>query len=347
MKMSKLLLNLCSAEKYDGYFVFWSMNINRLMKYDIKTTEMRELDCSKLDELRPTSFLFNSSTLLGKKVYLAPYNSNCVCVYDFESDEVDVIPINQAGKCSDIFHIDNDLILWGWGENNVRRLNINDNKIYSFDGMKNIKVSSNPIMINNTLLFTVNEENTICEYLLGENRCIKHKVGVSKQLFNTISYDDGHIWLTGDENIVVKWNKSNGTIHEITLSGLAYGSRQNGTDFLFSNSKICGEYIYLSPYKSDNFIRIKCASGECEILGNYKESTGGFFVEIDTHQICLVVETGRHQASRNVLINDNGELCEEKIFFVSSSSEIALNYIKTELLYESVNLELFDFIDML
>lgn len=322
--MEKFYINAQSAVKNGDYLIFWSLNANSLISYNTVTNEIQALDIERRSPDWPECFLFNECVNIGDVVYFAPYSSAYICSYDIKKSDIEYIPLGGKGKFSDIFIFNESMYLWGWGKNNVYEFDIQSREKTLIKEIEDVFISSNPVLVNERAFFTTDKKSIVCEYNFISREYNEHKIDGGEVAFNTICYKDECLYLSGDDNRIIKWNIENSETNSFVIRNLNI-KPEFWNNFLFNCCKIWGAYIYYSPYKANSLMRFDTINNEIEVVTDFEDATGGNFIEISTETLCFIEEIEDHQAGCDILIEKDGKTCKEDMFWVSYESMISVN----------------------
>ena len=350
-KKQPFYLNVESIERHQDEIVFWSLNANRLLSCNIsegRSNRIYDLSGETVlgEDILKTPFQYTSSTHDENYAYFAPFESDKICRYSFDSKKVDFIPLMGKGKFSSAFIHDDKLYLWGWRKGNVKSVALKDNVICDVECFKEIDVTSNPIMIEDEYYFTINKPDLICSFNPRSSKCRIHTLYGGGDYYNTISYTNGVIWLSGTNNLITLWDKKKDDVKKIALPDNLIIAEHFWSPFLFKSSIAFGQYVYFSPYKAKHLIRINRDNKKVELLLMHKKANGGGFVKIDDDEMHFIIETLEHNALGEYMIRGNGDICESTLFTVHKDSYIAIKAPITPMyLSEDECFSLVDFMD--
>jgi len=318
MDRSQLIKVICAPSdvRVNNDVYFYESYGNRIFKYSLEREELICLACSS--RLSGDRLGYMGVAQCEGKIYFFPYYANEICVYDIrrknvEYKECSYRHITCAVSCEKkIFYwADDQKVIFCFDvDQDVQKEVKLPNEIHTNAGCGGC------VVFRGSLYLPAEEKGTIIcvdTLTLDVGLLVIPNENMS---FKTIDFDGENFWLSGTEKKIVKWNLEKEVLMEYSLKHLEERKTAMTWDFYFYSSKIFKDYIYFSPFKAKQLIRIHIHSGRMEEILEMRENEITMLLENWNEYIyfcCKNLKSG--MAIMDCLINEMGDVCKEKIMF--------------------------------
>ncbi len=304
---------------------FYESYGNRIFRYSLEREELICLACSS--RLPGDSLGYMGVSQCEGKIYFFPYYANEICVYDIKCKNVEYKECNyryitcavSCGKRIFFWADDQKVIFYFDVDQDIQREVKLPNEIHTNAGCGGC------VVFRGKLYMPAKEKGTIIcvdTLTLDVDLLVIPNENMS---FKTIDFDGENFWLSGTEKRIVKWNLEKKVQGEYSLRNLEERKIVMAWDSYFYSSRIFKGYVYFSPFKAKQLIRIHIQSGRIEQILEMRENEITMLLENWNEYLyfcCKNLKSG--MALMDCLINEMGDVCKEKIMFGEANCNLAL-----------------------
>lgn len=242
---------------------------------------------------------FIGATLYENKIYIVPYDADCIWVYDIYKKKFHSIPITQTsdGKLNKTryltcFGYEGKLYIFGEGNSVVLYLDVRNEtvrelsnchdefkKLYGYEA--GVYTYKNVCIVENCFWVPMSCDNILLQYDMQKDKCYFWNVGLRKMQYVTINFDGKYFWLTGNQRVIVRWEKESDSVKEFEAfpTGFECSNDRAGWKDLFLCGLLLKDQLYYAPLSSNMLIKFDTKKDEME-----------YILKIDTNHICLTME---------------------------------------------------------
>lgn len=279
--------DLKSVSFIDAYFEdnnmwFASSGIDALCKMDLDTGKI-----SIVKEFSDKIFGTNMPQYcdvkkIDNKIYILPFLSEYICIYDLDTDQLKKINIPDAEfvNFDRMIHYKEYLFMKPKNYNAIIQYNINNGElIYHKKCIEEFyKISGDKPMFlwgvyvrDNLLLMASAINNKILEFNMDTGKSKVHTVGIEGMTYFNMEYDGNDYWLVPEcGNTIIRWNYENGKVEEYNNYPNNFIGDSNG----FIGIVCCGNYMLAFPREANMIVKIDIDTGkmsEFKLKLPYKE----------------------------------------------------------------------------
>lgn len=348
---------------YQDKGFFLSNNSEALLSYDRQSGDVTLYGLLK-------NGLTLVSVVIGKKIYMLPYNGNVMKVFDLETEEFEEAPFEfeadgyKLGSCSvGCAYHDEIFILCGSANIPLCSYNVVSGQFkdrsawrkeffYKKGRMPEITVYRNPCIVGNDLWLAIDEPDTLLQYNMDTDQYKFWKIGDQGTIYNTVNFDGKYFWLTGDVSAIIKWNPEIGELQNIDRFPELYSTKKE-TEWTgnFWNGIYDNGYIYYAPLNSNMLIRVDVHTGKPEsILQVGNENVCFVFSKINTEEIYMEIKSLKSGSKENAFLLDikNGSVREFDLEFDYGKGKCKIgNKAKKYMYLKDMYVSKFDCLEML
>lgn len=267
--------DLKSVSFIDGYFEennmwFVSSGIDALCKMN--------LDTGKINIVKEISDKVFSADMpqycdvkkIDNKIYLLPFLSEDICIYDLEEDRLKkiTIPNSEIVNFDRMIHYKDSLFMKPKNYSAIIQYNINNGElIYHKKCIEEFyKISGDKPMFlwgvsvrDNLLLIASAINNKVLEFNMDTGKSKVYTVGKEGMTYFAMVYDGNDYWLAPEEgNTIIRWNYESGRVKEYNN----YPENFIGENRGFIGLILCGHYILAFPREANMIVRIDIDTGK-------------------------------------------------------------------------------------
>lgn len=319
---SKIISTL-SMVKVDNNIFFHELYGNRIFRYSLKE-EMLMCVCRSSD-ISEYKLEYLGIACYMQKIYFFPYYAKKICIYDIQSglikyEESKYQYITKAISC------EGRIFFWGDDQNYIVCFDVEKGSQKEIKMPKEIHInarSSAGIEANGKLYIPVKKGGMLLtvDILTLDVQLIV--VTDTNMVFETVDFDGTDIWLSGTEKKIIRWSLEKQEKEEYLLESLENREMEMPWDAYFYTSRVFGEYIYFSPFKAKQLIRLHIKSGEIEKILSMRENEITMVLEDWENYLyfsCKNVKSG--MARMDCLIDGSGFIRKEKILLGKSECNL-------------------------
>lgn len=207
-----------------------------IAKYELENGVFSRIELP--ESLRLRGYKFFAASMWKNCIYMFPWRSNCVLVYDTDNNSFMEEQLNDiVGQGQ--YHFEKD-----------------DPAFYSSD-----------CIVDHKIYFCVYNRNLIAEYSFDEHRINLFQAGDRTRTYSGIAFDGKDFWLISQKyQGVIRWDKDAGTLTE-------YDSLPPGCELPRYWEKICyaNGFLWLLPYQGNMLVRLDPATGGMEPVFTAKD----------------------------------------------------------------------------
>lgn len=346
MSNKKADLNCADIVKYDDKLFILTRNTQVLFEYSM--TENRLSLCGRV--WTKLGQLFISMALCGKKIYIAPYEADFICIYNIEKRKFQRIPLGQIhGELQKkyyhmCFSFRNQVYFLGGSNSTMLCVDTETDIVkdiqewtYEFKSKygyeTRVTTHTNVCIEDHCFWVTLKGDNILLQYNMRTGEHCFWKVGKKRIQYVTITYDGEYFWLSGDKRFIVRWKKESNEVREYDRFPEGFGrcEKDIGWKELFSCGYLWNKRIYFAPLNSNMLIKfdLKMEKMECAALigsGNICPK----IVKIDEKKLYIEEDDERLRFKRSLLIGMDGE-CGTKFIKLGEQDNIDVNILKKEI----------------
>lgn len=280
----KILLGMGSYVDIEEKLYFAANNVPAFFQYD-KVSEQMELLPIK-ERKRGGNMKYLSTCRFHDKIVFLPYNASEVVIYDCRDRKTkrnylkDECPESkqlykhylQAVSYSDFIYC------IGWSDAELLCIDMRTEKVSVVDTWKSaiaadlgskafVGMHAYGVYAADGILWgPIDAKNRILELNLQTKEATVHKVEAADMKFSTICFDGSDFWLTGDKQIIVKWNRDTKKAEVIDRfpEGFVKSSKLEA-DF-FCRSYYEAGYLYLFPLYANMALKVNIQTYQAEIF---------------------------------------------------------------------------------
>lgn len=341
----KKLLGITSCEKLSNdKIVFWVKNTNRVFLYDLKKKEsIRYIEIDDCD-VRTTTFF--GSTLLDETLVLAPYRDRKMPFCNLATGKTKWFDIGDsddrdqwnAYKC--IIDYKDKLFLLG-DSYVIKVYDKNKESISCIDVPNRMYIYRDVCRVNDTvivpLIDTGGKRRSVLELdLKDENYNVYNDICTNMDIA-TICYCDGHYWMSGNEKMIVRWNKENNSITEVDVTGYCDGIIDE-FDSYYSSSVTYGKTILFSPINAKAILKLDTDTLSMENMFCFDKDEGvwKFYRVNDCYLYFQVENIKKNESLEDFLIDFDGNVIQK---------ELVVGIVDNSLIYETRIMSIREFVN--
>lgn len=242
-----------------------------LFEYSISSGKFRLCGMvqSKLDQT------FICATLYENKIYMPPYDGDCIRVYDICEKKFHSIPLiqtsaeklNRKHYCT-CFEYGGKIYIFGDKDSAVLSVDIRTETVQEFSNFRNgfkklygyevgVHTYENVCIVENCFWIPMGRDNILLQYDMQKNEYYFWNVGIRKMQYATINFDGKYFWLTGNQKVIVRWEKESDSVKEFETfpDGFENSDDSVGYDDWFLCGLLLKDQLYYAPLNSNMLIK--------------------------------------------------------------------------------------------
>lgn len=200
-------------------------------------------------------------------VYCFPDIGNIIWIYDILHDSMEKIDImsheNERQGIMNAFLHDNHFFAVSITQKQIIEIDLENNKIVHFYQIftnAEEKLGWECIEVEGRVYCVSKKSDTVCEFDMKNRNTQYYEIPVhTTKGFNTICYDDGKFWLSGNEEKLITWEKNSGKINVLNYKiddFYTYKIGKMGSRQLFLNSVAVNGMVWFIPYLANKIIYV-------------------------------------------------------------------------------------------
>lgn len=301
------LLGGYSSVSIDNNWYFWSTTVDALVAAEADGSGLRVLFQILPDDSQ-NGPAYSFVEKWKEKVIIAPFHSKRICIYDTASGEKEYYDLDREGLFSSIYIFEDVACFWGWGKGAVLLLDLKSKEIIHVEAMNDVVISSNACPKDDSLIGYNKNSQKVFELNIPNRSYKELDLFTDGMNINSFCFYKDYLWMSGDKNEVIKYNWKNDTSNiirakESTTSDLKL------KDY-YRSAEGCGDYIYFSPYKAKQMLRINCMTNEAyyPVMLEEDELGGGFLFGDNNRMVWMIEATGENRVLSQYQITTGGEV---------------------------------------
>lgn len=252
--------------------------------------------CGTVEEELNQSFI--CATVYEGKIYMPPYEGNFIRVYDIDKNTFHNISLEKMSDTKLTKHYNvcfgyrGKLYIFGNGDTVALCMDIQNETVYEFTdwyyGFKKIygyetgvHIHKNICVVDHCFWVPMNCENVLIQYDMLQNEYRFWNVGKRKMCYATVNYDGKYFWLTGNQKVIIRWEKETDSVKEFEM--FPGGFEKYDTDSSWEDLFLCGymwkNKLYYVPIGSNMLIRFDTESEEIKCI-----------LKIDSGHVCMNIQ---------------------------------------------------------
>ncbi|MDE6743364.1 MAG: hypothetical protein K2J95_05760 [Lachnospiraceae bacterium] len=266
-----------------------------LFEYSISSGTLRL--CGMVQTKLEQTFI--SATLYENKIYIPPYAGDCIRVYDICQKKFHSILLTQSTveklnkKYYQIcFGYGGKVYILGGGDSVILSVDVRNETVQELsnchDGFKKlygyeagVYIHKNVCIVENCFWVPMSCDNILLQYDMQKDECYFWNVGLRKMQYATINFDGKYFWLTGNQKVIVRWEKESDSVKEFEAfpTGFECSNDRVGWDDLFLCGFLLKDQLYYAPLDSNMVIKFDTKKEKMECI-----------LKIDSDHVCLNME---------------------------------------------------------
>lgn len=225
------------------------------------------------------------------KIYIPPYNGDDIEVYDIDKRRFYKIPLMQSrGKrlrsgYKICFENQGKLYLLGEDYTETLIVDLQNETVQAFsdwfDGFKReygceagIYTHKSVCIVDDCFWVPMCYDNVLLQYDMRNHEYYFWNVGKKKIQYATINFDGHFFWLTGNQKIIVRWEKESDSVKEYEAfpEGFKSFSDKLSWDSLFVCGCLLKGSLYYAPMASNMLIRFNVVEEKMECILKIEDS---------------------------------------------------------------------------
>lgn len=346
MSDKKTDLNCADIVRYADKLFILTRNTQVLYEYSL--TEKRMRLCGRVGT--KLGQLFVSMALCGKKIYIAPYEADFICVYNIEKGEFyRILPGPACGELQKrhyqiCFSYRNQVYLLGGSGSVMLCVDTSSDTVkevpewlYEFKsryGYETAVATHTNVCIENCCFWiALKGNNILLQYNMQTGEYSFWKIGKKRIQYATVSNDGKYFWLSGDERFIVRWKKESNEVKE--FSDFPEGFECCDEKIVWKDMFSCGytwnENIYFAPLNSNMVVRIdlKTQRMECvALIGSANICPK--IMKIDEKKLYIEEDDKGLRFKSSFVVDIEGK-CSTKFIQLGKQDEIDVNILKRDM----------------
>lgn len=300
---------------------------NRICRYSLENQELSYIAHS--DFMPGYRLGYMGTARCGDRIYFFPYYAKKICIYNTQNDSLTYRDckyqyITKAINCGGIIYY------WANEQDWIAYFDTNKEtagEIKLPDGMRTNAGCGGGMEVNGRLYIPAKEKGTVFCVDISTLSSQLLVIADEEMMFETIDFDGENFWLSGTEKKIIKWNVANNEKTSYVFDDLEDRKMDMSWDSYFFMSRIFDGYIYFSPLKAKQLIRIHIQSGKVKPVLDMGENEITMLLEVWNDVLYFSCKNiGDGMALMDCLLDKNGRVVREKILF----GEQDYNYVMQE-----------------
>ena len=327
MIKSKLqqLISISSTVKIDDNIFFHETYGNRIFRYSLKDEVLVCLARSPFSTGHRLGYMGVSQ--YKDKIYFFPYYAKEICIYDIRTNTIENKRCNYQ-YITKAINYGEKFFFWADEQNSIICFDVENDIQEEIKLPNEMRINARcggGIEVNGKLYIPAKEKGMI--FCVDTQILSVQPLTVTdeKMMFETIAFDGEDLWLSGTRKKIIKWNLKKRIKEEYSLEYLEDRKIEMPWDSYFHSSIVFGEYVYFSPFKAKQLIRIHIRSSKVEKILEMYENEGTMLIDDWNKYLyfsCKNLKDG--MALMDCLIDENGCVCKEKILFGETDCNIEI-----------------------
>lgn len=243
--------------------------------------------------------MFTCAILYENKIYIPPYDGDCIRVYDIYQKKFYSIPLTQTsdGKLNKTHYLTcfgygEKIYIFGDDDSVVLSLDVRDESVQELSNFINgfkklygyevgVHINKSVCIVENFFWMPMSCDNIILQYDIQKNEYCFWTVGIRKMQYATVNFDGKYFWLTGNQKVIVRWEKESNSVKEFEVFPTGFESSNGSLGWydLFLCGILLKEQLYYAPLDSNMVIKFDIKKEKMECI-----------LKIDSDHVCLNME---------------------------------------------------------
>lgn len=302
-------LNCADIVKYNEKIYVLTRDTQTLFEYSAESGKMKLCGAVGNKENQ----LFISMALCKNKIYIAPYGTDELCVYDIQTEDFQHISLKSSGKGLNKNHYqlcfsyhERIYLLGGMDTATVcvdpRTNDLKDISQWQLDFKSKygyetgVNVHSDVCIVDDCFWVALIADNVLLQYNMKTGEYEFWNVGSKKMRYGTVSFDGEFFWLSGNKAVIVRWEREKNEVREFDNfpSGFQSGYDQLGWKELFCCGHMWHGDIYYAPLNANMLVKLHRESGQIECVVKVDPLQVSFrLVEMNIDEIYMELDSVR------------------------------------------------------
>lgn len=280
MKKNYWSLQCQSIEIVNNEVYILARKTNSIFGYNVVTEEL-----DFYGTIRNGVECYLASVLVDNKIYYVPYYGEKIYIFDINTKKIETMKIEFSnmlikdnGYRIAVANKNNIYFLGGFGEAKILKIETDTgcmkctnqwseefNRLFGKSAW--FMPHTNVCVCDDCIWVCLNCSDTVLQYSMENDFYKIWKVGNLDIQYTTINYDGKFFWLTGDRQVIVRWDNFSNEIIEFSEfpEGFKYKIKSS-IDWtgMFYDGKIIQDKIYYAPLNSNMFIVLDTKLGNIE-----------------------------------------------------------------------------------
>jgi len=294
-----------------------------------------------------TSQLFCNATLCENKLYMISYEGDIICIYNMQKEEFQRITLNQKYSGKEYFRsfsYQKKIYFLSYRHTVLLCLDTRDNDIkdlskcfYEFERTYNFKTGVSSLqdvcIVEDCFWVPLEGNNMLMQYDMLSEKFYFWKVGKRIIQYSTISFDGEYFWLSGDQKVIVRWEKKTDEVREYDAfpDGFEICNEKDYKE-LFHESLVKNGNIYFAPFNCNMLIKINRKTDEMNGVSKIKSENFYYcrIREINSQEIYVEEVDVENQVISSTFV-DSDNNCKISSILIESQNNLNSIVVKESL----------------
>lgn len=297
----------------NGRTFFWGKNTYGLFEY--RDGKCKYILREKSDEISEIMG-YSSCCAFDHYIVFAPYNCSSICIFDYENNKAEYIPIGRRGIFGYGMCVYKNKIFFFGDDNKHLILDMHDRTVKYNRVLSGVKIRSIVCQNGRFAYAALEEAGHYLKMDLSDMSIQIQKAG-DKKIIEICCYED-NLWLMLYEGSIIKLNIKSNESSYLKIPDDIYDRSEITDGSAMGTMSRVGDYIYCTPLRKDSFIRINIKTDLVEIICKIDGSIYPirmFFID-DDHLACIMISQTTYNVYGGLVFGLDGSVEERPIFIL-------------------------------
>lgn len=259
---------------------------------------------------------YSSCCAFDHYIVFAPYNCSSICLFDYQTNTADFIPIGRQGLFGyGICVYDNMIFFFGVDDGHMV-LDMRDRKVRIIDELSGIKIRSMVCQVDSFVYAAIDEDGSLLKIDLSDLSVQSQKVD-DKRIVE-LCHADEYLWLMFFDGSLTKMDLRTNEKYYLELPDSICDRNGMEDEPAMGTMLKMGDHIYCSPLRKDSFIRINYKTSVFERVCRISDNVYPIrLFSLDRNRIASIMITRKsYDVYGGIVINTDGSIEERPIFML-------------------------------
>lgn len=186
------------------------------------------------------------------------------------------------------------------------------------NGLGMMVYGDTPCVVGNSVLYPAVREDAVIEFDMERECFVIHELQKRNSKYNTIAFDGGNFWLSGNQRNIVRWDRDKKEEEVLDIFPEGFGLRDEKATFLFTISIVMKNEIFFMPWNANMLLKMNLKNKKIEKLKKFPENVMCWFAKKwdDTYIYTEICNENYSVLKESIIIDADGSKVEDDVFVI-------------------------------